>query len=201
MTSSPLSVIIVVIDTTGTKKSDNICQIVAFEMKDEQESFSVESFSVFLIPQCSFHPIASEKNGFSLSEGKLYHYGKLVNAVEQQEGIQQFYEYLEQKTLLGNCVLISYKKGFLSQFLLQAFKENCPQDIESRGVRLAHLHPYLRDIKKDRFPGIENLQMKTVYAYLFPDEEEHPSPTAHQRAMMLQKIIMKLRISVMKLME
>ena len=128
----------------------------------------------------------------------------MVNAVEQQERIQQFYEYLKQRTLLGNCVLISYEKGFFITVLLQAFEKYCkvnPQDIESRGVRFAHLRPFLRNNKKDQLPGIENLQMKTVYAYLYPDEEEHPLPTAHQRAMMLQKIITKLNISIMKLME
>lgn len=200
-TLSPSSVIIVIIDTTGfnLKRPDNICQIVAFEMKDEHESFSV-----YLKPQCSFRLKASEKNGFALYGRKLYHNGELVNAVEQEEGIQQFYEYLKQKTLIGNCVLISYEKGFLSRFLLQAFEKYCkvnPQDIESRGVRFTHLRPFLRNNKKDQLPGIENLQMKTVYAYLYPDEEEHPLPTAHQRAMILQKIITKLNISIMKLME
>ena len=147
------------IDTTSFyHPEEEIIRIVAF---DYEKGYTEQAFSKFIVPKYGIQKEASEKNLIEVICGEddaLVHDGKRVDAVSQETGINEFYQYIVDNARLSDKVLLIgyYTDGFGAPFLLNAFKKYCdvePADLDDLGVRFANLYPWFR-----RHINIENYQ-------------------------------------------
>ena len=89
------------LETTGL--NGQICSM-AFLSSD-----GGENFFRFLIPKCSFHPMATKINKMTLLNGKLHHNGKIVDsAVPIEDGLQHFVDWLTKMIKnYGKIIMVS----------------------------------------------------------------------------------------------
>ena len=190
------------IDTTGLFSSRNhqICRIVAFNNED---GYTEDAFSLFLMPTCKFDEMGSKLNKFIIEGNNLLFNGELVKSpAEQRKGLQDFYDYITESGQRGCYLMSYYAEGFLAPIITEAFGKHLgytPEDMEANGIKF--IDPYKMMIKKRDvwFPGIRNLKLPTVHEFLFPNEKTYKTPNAKNDAIALYEVLAERKVKQRKM--
>ncbi|XP_015120967.1 maternal protein exuperantia-like [Diachasma alloeum] len=108
------SVVIIDIETTGLLPTDSIIQIAA-KCEDKE-------FSRFMFPTKKMHDDASKATGFTVREGKLYQYERILTTTPPTEAAEQFLAFLQQcgeKVLLVGHNIIRFDAPRIMRWLQQ----------------------------------------------------------------------------------
>lgn len=185
------------IDTTGLPpvKYHDICRIVAF---DNEEGFTDDNFSLFVMPECEISEEVSELNKITVRESQrgrqLLFNGRCVEAIEQKDALRRLYRYILAMRRGGQCVLIShYSEKFLCPFLLNGFLKHLnisPAKIDEKGIKFADSWSMMRRFVPDQ----KSLALLAVYKSLFPEEKPYATPNAENDCKALKAVLDKLKI-------
>jgi len=113
-------------ETNGLDSPIRPIQIGAIDSYPNSER---EAYNQFIVPDRDIHPKATERNGFTKKNNKLYcSHGQAVNALDLNMGLIHFAEWL--RSFKGKIILVSHNNmNFEARILLQNFKEfNIPHD-------------------------------------------------------------------------
>lgn len=125
------------IETTGSQKNSEICQIAAVHGSD--------SFSVYVMPHNGISDIITRFNGFSVRAGQLYSFSYKVDTVPLKEAWVKFIDFIETKGT--NKVLAAYKLDFAARFLLRDIQaHNLMKQFKSRVTGFAGISQILTSI-------------------------------------------------------
>ena len=193
-------------ETTGFFVTDEICQIAAVDYHDAKQN----PFMVLIRPSHEFHPRASLTNGFSISrdcsgERVLSKSGSHLEATSLIEGTRAFFDYLCQKSRPGmKTVVIGYNmKGFDIRMLLSAFKkcEITTAELEACGIGFADAFPLIKEMRENKFAGIQDFKLQTVYAFLFGERSVNLTHDALKDAEHLQNILSHLSVPLERILK
>lgn len=182
-------VINVDIDTTGFYACDEMCRIYAF---DNDKGLSEELFSIFLMPNVSFMPKASEKNKFTKVDSTLLYDGEeIADCKTQEEGLQLFLDFINMVKGERNAILISYSaRDCLAKFVVYGFRKYLK--LSAKDLKIQFADPYLMLKSRKHEFGCENMRLRTIYKHLFG--EGHDYPNAERDSIALHQILKKLEI-------
>lgn len=185
------------LETTGlNRQKDEICQI-AVQPYDED---GPQPFNIHILPNCDFHPKASEVNGYTISyssssERSLTKLGQPVETTTLAQGIKEFYDYLRRQSSSGSkIVLIGYNcKSFDVPILLRDIEP--PADMRYK-ILYADAYLLMKKIRHTKLVGIPSLKQETVYRQVSGVEILNPIHDAVKDTFELREILKSPKLSI-----